>query len=101
MLGMKGGNFSGRMDKKKVSVTQVQVKKNSEKALENALEENQAQNTSKEQIQVFQNNQENLINNSYSAYGDMKIKKITAAYKSQAQESLKMREIAQNEDWDD
>ncbi len=40
MLGMKGGNFSGRMDKKKVSVTQVQVKKNLEKALENALEDN-------------------------------------------------------------
>jgi len=33
---------------------------------------------------VAQNNHENTINNSYSAYDDMKIKKITAVYKSQA-----------------
>lgn len=45
MLGMK---TSGRMDKKKVSVTQVQVKKNLEKAMENAVEENNGEE-SKEQ----------------------------------------------------
>ena len=45
MLGMK---TSGRMDKKKVSVTQVQVKKNLEKAMENAAEENNGEE-SKEQ----------------------------------------------------
>ena len=44
---------------------------------------------------------EHLLNNSYQAYGDLKIKKITAAYRSQAQEIVKMRELAQNEDWDD
>lgn len=45
MLGMK---TSGRMDKKKVSVTQVQVKKNLEKAMENAAEEENGEE-SKEQ----------------------------------------------------
>lgn len=48
MLGMKTGNLGGRMDKKKVSVTQVQVKKNLEKAMENAAEENNGEE-SKEQ----------------------------------------------------
>lgn len=38
-----------------------------------------------------------------SAYGEMKIKKITAAYKSQAHDMLKLREQEQNniEDWED
>ena len=38
-----------------------------------------------------------------SAYGEMKIKKITAVYKSQAQDMLKWREQEQNniEDWED
>ncbi len=48
MLGMKTGNQGGRMDKKKVSVTQVQVKKNLEKAMENAAEEENGEE-SKEQ----------------------------------------------------
>lgn len=44
MLGMKAGNQSGRTDKKKISATQVQVKKNLEKTMENAAEENNGEN---------------------------------------------------------
>jgi len=43
-----------------------------------------------------------LNNNSMSAYGEMKIKKITAVYKSQAQEIPKLREQEQEGgDWED
>ena len=45
MLGMK----AGRTEKKKSSVTQVQVKKNLEKAIENTGEDNNGENAIKEQ----------------------------------------------------
>ena len=45
MLGMK----AGRTEKKKSSVTQVQVKKNLEKAIENEGEDNNGENAIKEQ----------------------------------------------------
>ncbi len=96
MLGlMKGpsGMNNGRSNKKKVSMTQVQVRRTLEKTADNCQPEDNFEMNSLPTKEHLMNEHHALLNNnSMSAYGEMKIKKITAVYKSQAQEIPKLRE---------